>query len=250
MKPAFFMHIPKTGGTSVHCALEPHYGPCLFYPPLASDGQNQKLGKKLNGFLNRIDVATVSERDQLTDLLCAQPFIGGHTDARLLPFLGGSRFVFTCLRDPVDRLVSYYFHVTHPEKPSWKREYGAQTAGMDFFEFLHFSPLHTKIDNLMTRFLSGEMRINSIGDDQLEKALKALDFFNYICFQAELAEGFANVTRALGLGELTIASHKVGESRKQIAIASPYRYNNRVEPYVRYDYALVEIVRKKFQIQR
>ena len=103
-----FLHVPKTAGTSVHAVIAEQGHRAALYPPHWKD-ETESIFKSA-GLEYFIDNGIVESLDSYTA-------IGGHTDIRLLDFLSDSRFVFTVLRDPFDRLVSFYFHHVFPEKP-------------------------------------------------------------------------------------------------------------------------------------
>ena len=133
MKPIFFMHIPKTGGTSLHHALSKIYGPSVFYPPLATEYQKMRFGGNFEAFNQLLAGLSEPDKSKLLRELNEQMFIGGHTHAGLLNVAASRRFSITCLRDPIDRLVSYYFHAVRPDSAKRFRRYGSETKGMNFY---------------------------------------------------------------------------------------------------------------------
>ncbi len=82
-----FLHIPKTAGQSVHTALVHAFGEKVVCPARVN---NQLLRMSINE-LNRYQV------------------FSGHLDWSLLDCLKGEKYVFTVLRKPMDRILSFYF---------------------------------------------------------------------------------------------------------------------------------------------
>lgn len=87
-----FLHVPKTGGTSLHATLSSHFAPERFCP------------ERFNGL-----------RDWRLGALAAFDYYSGHFDYEsCLGIPGASVQMVTLLRDPVRRLLSlYYFLRAH-----------------------------------------------------------------------------------------------------------------------------------------
>lgn len=82
-----FLHIPKTAGQSIHAALENAFGKQAVCPARVNDQLKQMSISEINRY---------------------QVF-SGHLDWTLLDCLKGPTYVFTVLREPLDRLLSFYF---------------------------------------------------------------------------------------------------------------------------------------------
>lgn len=83
----FFLHIPKTAGQSVHQAL------------IGSFGNKKVCPARVNDQLRQYSLA---ELDKYT-------VFSGHLDWRILDCLSGKKYVFTILREPLERILSFYF---------------------------------------------------------------------------------------------------------------------------------------------
>jgi hypothetical protein len=84
-----FLHIPKTAGQSVHAALVNAFGKDAVCPA------------RVNDQLRRMSI---------TELNRYQVF-SGHFDWSLLDCIKGPKYVFTILREPIDRILSFYFYL-------------------------------------------------------------------------------------------------------------------------------------------
>ena len=86
-KSVIFLHIPKTAGQSVHAHL------ALFFEPS--------------------EICPARENFQLLPISVSQlrryRLFSGHLDFSLLDAVPSPRFVFTILRQPIERLLSFYF---------------------------------------------------------------------------------------------------------------------------------------------
>ena len=168
-----FLHLPKTGGTTLHSLLLPHFAEEAVCP------------ERFNGLRYFTAVELVRYR-----------FFSGHFDlpsARLIP---GRKRIITMLREPVARLVSLYHFLRAHRKEVIEREglYLALLANQytmeDFFraEEVRFHPaINNALARALTQFLEGkrweekhELRCDQadLPDGALAlKELKALDAF-------------------------------------------------------------------------
>ena len=97
-----FLHIPKTAGQSVHAALVDGFGNDSVCPART----NEQLMCMSITELNRYQV------------------FSGHFDWSLLDCIRGPRYVFTVLREPIDRALSFYFYLRSQAEGLSKEELG------------------------------------------------------------------------------------------------------------------------------
>jgi hypothetical protein len=90
-RPLFYLHLPKTGGTSFTDAIVQLYGYSRIF------GQNGDI--------------TIEYLSSLGDRLSGSVFIAGHPGRGIVPWLGGRADIFTILRKPIDHAVSNYLHI-------------------------------------------------------------------------------------------------------------------------------------------
>jgi hypothetical protein len=96
-----FLHIQKTGGTTLHRIVERHYPPEANY---FLDSWQFTLGRLIN--MSDYDRAKIR-------------MLRGHMVFGMHQYLPNSSTYFTVLRDPVGRVISYYYHVRRDPKHHW-----------------------------------------------------------------------------------------------------------------------------------
>lgn len=181
------LHIPKTAGTSVGDWVRTHFDEddCLFAAHLPS-----RRGIDPNGYR----------------------FVQGHVDFRYVDRFLVRPFVFTFLRDPLERALSaYYFYRGHgPEKQARLLAYAGPKAGRhriatirrmqrtDLRGFLRDHPADARevLGNLQTRFLAGHG--GPPGAEQIDRALANLERSSFVGFVERMEESLRRLARHLG----------------------------------------------------
>lgn len=95
----FFVHLQKTGGTSLVTRVRRHFGPEEVYPRV---GEFTVEGSIIVDYLEQ---QWRERRDTLR-------FVAGHFPLCVVEVLGGEFTTLTLLRDPVERTLSYLRHHT------------------------------------------------------------------------------------------------------------------------------------------
>ncbi|BDG70334.1 sulfotransferase family 2 domain-containing protein [Roseomonas fluvialis] len=194
-----FLHLPKTGGTTLHHHFSAHFAPEEICP---------------ERFSNLHDLP----REQLD----RYRYFCGHFNFDQVRLIPGPLFLVTVLRDPVERLMSSYLY--------WKRHTAEAVArpGMEgpalarsapLAEFLR-NPHHQvqdSVNNTMTRYLAGQVTVN--GDltyryfaggaalpvtelEVLHRALGNLLAIDVVGLTSNLHEVYARVALAYGMPRL------------------------------------------------
>lgn len=154
-----FVHIPKTGGTTL----------------------DQVLNREAEGNSFWLDGGPRNAMERLRQMAPAEAgkydLYAGHLPVGLHEVIPSMCEYVTFLRNPVDRMISHYYHVHgEPDHPSFK---DIVEGGMSLHEFVS-SNLTLEIDNLQTRFVAGleandRTPMNGCTDELFDIAMHNLD---------------------------------------------------------------------------
>ena len=211
----FFLHIPKTAGTSLRELLSCRFAPADILALLRSDGRE--------------------ERAQQLAGVGRYRFVHGHVPYALVDRFPRRPFVVTLLRDPLDRAVSAFYDMRRQARtlaltdaglgrPARARDYAA-AARMSLAEFVRDAPpaASRHLGNLQVSFLasgdvnerfeySDDYRI-SISRADLERAkahLAACEFVGITERMVESIELLAYALTTAPLGEVSSANRTPG----------------------------------------
>lgn len=130
-----YLHIPKTGGTTLKRIADRHYPRESVYT-IERDGTIDEFKKLSNSRKSKIRL------------------LRGHQGYGLHKYLPGPSTYFAILRDPIERVVSYYYYIRRSPQHYC---YDLITSnGMSLKDFLE-SEADAIADNGQTRLLSGMM---------------------------------------------------------------------------------------------
>jgi hypothetical protein len=146
-----FLHIPKTAGTTLRRIIDRQYRPQEIY---STDPTPLQPSASLEAFKQ----LSTAERAQIRLLRGHLPF-GVHT------FVPGPSTYFTVLRDPVERVLSYYYF-TRRFSPQALRQH-VNTPAMTLPRFVESQAFITT-RNLQTRLLAGMGRRRATTKDDEE----------------------------------------------------------------------------------
>jgi len=156
--PVFFMHIPKTGGTSLRHKLTLRFSDSQVYP-------NQELMRRFGERYPRFNELEVEDYERMQ----SARLVIGHYPITLKNRLPGDCKAITFFRDPVQRSISNLLHIYMHGK--------TYTSSLeDVFEH------HSKaICNYQTRQMSGNWSVPVIEEDSLEAAVRNLELIDCVC---------------------------------------------------------------------
>lgn len=151
-----FLHIPKTAGTSVHNILHRHF--------------KAKAQVECNVFIHKNDPDKLPEETRRNLKL-----LRGHFPFGMHEQLCTGTFEYTTiLREPIDRVISHYSYMKVRQavrtKPGARIMQGTLEEVCAKGDFIF-------VDNLQTRFLSGETEvpIGNVTSEMMERAWKNLE---------------------------------------------------------------------------
>jgi Sulfotransferase family len=175
-----FLHIPKTGGQSLHFVLQRHFTheeTILLHT----------LDKPLHEQLGRIALADRS-RARL---------VWGHMPYGVHQHIPGPCDYMTVVRDPVSRVVSVYKHILKSSSHVLHDRVADQRIGLE--QYVQSGIDEGQTENSQTRQLSG--RQFGVSDRQaLDQAKRNLQGFLVVGLTERFEETLVLVRRTLGLG--------------------------------------------------
>jgi hypothetical protein len=191
--PVLFMHVPKTAGSSLYSIFRTILRP----PELLKLHQNVET-------LDRINALPRQHAARLKVLY-------GHVDVQLAKQIVPLQRCVTLLRDPVDRIVSYYAFAKHMTS-GLHSELARRTSITQWIDALRLP----ETDNGMVRRFSGalgEAGIGACSARMLERAKANLARFALVGLTDRFDEFYALLALGLGLPMRTYVAEKVNEKR-------------------------------------
>ena len=198
LKRALFLHIPKTAGSLIVDIVRPAYGPKRVI------SHADYLSGQVKTGLNKIDDAKGRSPENFSNKL----FVSGHFGYDFARPLLRGRYSFTFLRDPIERVLSYYYFCLTCDPQQYEIYRLTQTVTLDQFLMLGFEhPLVKECiwNNQAWQLAHGygnsnEKNISSFSPDEIhELAILHLDEFCYIGFAETFEEDRDHVLKALGI---------------------------------------------------
>lgn len=176
-----FLHIPKTGGTSLHTVIRSHFDQSRVFHAL--------LGT---------DILVAAEQDFL--------FYSGHLYWPSISAIP-DRFVFTVFREPIGRVLSEYFYFKGFREEYLKDSditFAITIKRMSLEEYILSTSFVKSTNNPQIRHFLDEADVSSEGtilvpDAALEKAISRVDELDAVGLFEKFDLSVALITRTLGL---------------------------------------------------
>lgn len=196
--PALFLHIQKSAGTSIVDLVREYYG----------EENIVSHGDYLTGWKGRSLDEIVVARGMSPDDFRKVAFVSGHFGYDFARSLMSGRYSFTFLREPRERILSYYYFCRTRDPQEYEIYALAQQHSLD--EFLRLglesSALKACIWNNQTWQLAhgygnsnGRNILKFSADEMLELAIRHLSDFSYIGFSENFEHDRDIVLHALGV---------------------------------------------------
>jgi len=250
-----FLHIPKTAGQSVHAALINAYGPEAVCPARS----NTQLYNMTISELNRYQV------------------FSGHLDWSLLDCIRGEKYIFTILREPMERILSFYFYLREDakkkspdelKKPSRQGMRAAleMTPNEYFYQSNRFRGfIDGHYDNFYTYYFAGrvfqgrsrffrKIKQGSLTKSQLiDLAKQNMDELNDVYNFADIGKAFDKISEISGKNILNSDSYRRNvntaidekdRTQKLIALGADTKTLTKIKDFCELDY---ELLNKYFQ---
>ncbi len=198
LKPALFLHIQKTAGSSIVDLARLNYG---------SD-EVASHGDYLIGWQNKELDKIVDARGQAPEDFSKKPFVSGHFGYDFARHLMAGRYSFTFLRDPIERILSYYYFCKTRDPEEFEIYALAQELSLDQFlrSGLERPSVKACIWNNQTwqlangyGNLNGRNLLSFSPDNLLKLAIQHLGKFSYIGFSETFETDRDHILSALGI---------------------------------------------------
>jgi len=242
-----FMHIPKTGGTSMRKAVGDAYE--------SSERAFIYEEGGVRGSLKRRAFAKLPSEERARVRLAF-----GHYPYGLHSSVPGDSAYVAVVRDPVDRVISVYDHYRHHKGVRYalmsstarSRDRAAmeraeiEQSGLDLESWI-FERMPTEVDNQMVRQIAGAPTIpfGECGDDLLATALEHIEQrFEMLMLQDELPAGLTRLSSRIGR-PLTSGHRLKVNRRRQPIDAVEKRVRDRIADLNRLDTQLYAFARAR-----
>lgn len=226
--PALFLHIQKTAGTTIVRMAIDHYG----YENVCSHGDFK--GK------------------QPSDFTCL-PFVSGHFGFNFARELKSERFFFTLLRNPIDRIISFYYFC-RTRNPSELPIYRVALE-YDLNDFLLAVADNRLVrrriwNNQVWRLASGpgpgDRGIDAVPPDEMfDQAIANAEQFSYIGFLETFEEDARQILQALNINPLKELSHENATKKKVASFDLPVKTIRLIEEVSKWDFKLYDTLWQK-----
>lgn len=192
-----FLHIPKTAGTTLNQVIDRQYPAKQVYSfgPVAQES--------LEAYKQMPEVERTRFR-----------VVRGHMGFGFHQWVPGAATYFTILRDPIDRVISFYYFVQRTRQ-HYLYNY-LEFDGMDLKDLVE-SHVTTMVDNGQTRMISGvwlDARFGECDETTLEQAKRNLrEHFSVVGLTEQFDESLILLQQAFGWKNITYTRQNVTRKR-------------------------------------
>lgn len=137
-KTVIFLHIPKTAGTTMHSIMEKQYPPAAIYSTYPANHPH--------GTLEEFKAFPPKHKTNIRVLL-------GHFSYGVHELVPGPYLYLTILRDPIERMISNYYHINRD--PNHGLHELVSSGQMDMKAYVEHMVYQIEMDNEQTRMFAG-----------------------------------------------------------------------------------------------
>jgi hypothetical protein len=185
-----FLHIVKTGGTTLRWALENQFTPSTVYRCYESKG----------GTLAQVAAMSKQRKDRIR-------FFVTHYGYGVHEFLSKPFTYLTMVRDPVSRTISQYYDFFYKD---------GKGDCCTLSEYIHRMPFD-KQDNIQTRFIAGAINADNVTPQDLDRAKRNLEnHFSVIGVLERFEESLALLCRIFDWPSITFVRRNKTKSRPDV----------------------------------
>ena len=225
-KPIFYMHITKTGGKSIEELLRRNYDKVF---QLKHDTDYKSLPQGYDVYM-------------------------GQTVGYTRDLIEGDVFSFTFVRDPIERLVSFYnyYHVGNFDVVQWVHSDGTIErydidSSLPLVEFFEQEPIKKVCFNRMTRDFGAKEPLFDLDNrflsyDNFENILSKVNSYDFIGIFEKFDESLSNLGKILGKDFEDIHINKSPKPKVKLT-DEEYDF---LDHYTAYDQAVYERCLEKF----
>ena len=224
-----FLHIPKTGGTTLHSVIDRQYPKQAIF---------HIKGTRVREYTERFKSLPEEERANIWCLKGHMPF-GLHTH------LPQPSTYITMLRDPIDRMISHYYFVK--KVPSHKLHKEVISRNMSLEDYVA-SGIAARLNDGQVKLISGAIsQRDPASIDALEAAKRNLrEFFVAFGLMERFDESLILFGRLLGWKSIYYVKRNVTKTRPSKSEISPQTLK-RIESYAKLDMELYEFAKQRFE---
>ena len=192
-----FVHIPKTAGSTLNSVLSRHYAPTGTYKIYGSDTDGRRLA------------------DELCQLPTAQKqrlkLVRGHWPYGLHVQLPQPSTYISFVRHPVERIVSFYYHILRtPQHYAYREGF---TAEMSLLEFVEREFASDETHDGQTYFLTGCRPAHQALQQTVEEVLKR---YAFVGVSEQFDESLLLLKRLFGWRNVFYFSRRVNRQRPRL----------------------------------
>ena len=183
-----FMHIPKTGGTTIFNLLSKHFKP------------SEICGIRHNTL------------EKLTDLGKYRLFLGHYSFEAINKYIPGDKILITFMRDPIERAISEYYFLRLHEDTGWPdllEMHGLNWGGVAYAVHKSIAEFLNTDKNMDNPVLHNLVGFDGTDAERVCRAISVLDSFDFIGIFEDFERSISNMFKYLGFEQPSSIPHSM-----------------------------------------